>query len=448
MPAPSGVLSRMRLQASVRKNPSMKSSFKQLRHLLIVVASVMTACFASPSLAQRTALDLAQAGFVAKDRGEFELAIRLFDKALTQGIFEDQQRGFLLYSRGVSYDSLGLRDRALADFDAAIVLIPEFSNLYLYRGVIWGDKGQYQRALQDFLTVSRLTPTDPLAFNNLGNVYDRLGDFDQAIVSFDRAIGLRVDYAEAYYNRAHTYALKQEKERAIADYDQAISLQPLFSDAYVNRAVLHLMLRNFKAALSDLDTAIRLNPKDVTALTNRATINLTMEKYEEALADFNSALQLHPGNAAIFLGRGRMHLFAGALDSAISDFKTAVRLRPNNPYPIIWSHIARVHKGEDDREEFAEAAKNVPPNEWPFAVVGLYLGTDKAESVKAAALQGAPGEKTKRDCEAKFFTGEFALHTGEQDQARETLQQLISTCGPEEVVYGAAIAELKLLLSK
>ena len=448
MPATARVLLMDVISASVRKIRSMKNSFKQLRYLLLVAVSGMAACFASPSFAQRNALDLAQAGFLAKDRGEFELAIRLFDNALKQGILEDKQRGFLLYSRGASYDSLGLRDQALADFDAAIVLIPEFPNLYLYRGVIWGDKGQYQRALQDFLTVSRLTPTDPLAFNNLGNVYDRLGDFDQAIVNFDRAISLRSDYAQAYYNRAHTYALKQEKERAIADYDQAISLQPLFSDAYVNRAVLHLMLRDFKAALSDLDTAIRINPKDVTALTNRATINLTMEKYEDALTDYNLALQLHPGNAAIFLGRGRVHLFAGALDSAIADFKTATRLRPNNPYPIIWAHIARVHKGEDDREEFAEAAKNVPRNEWPFVVLGLYLGTEKTESARAAALQGNPADKIKRDCEARFFTGEFALHNGERDQAREILQQLISTCGPEEVVHAAAIAELKLLPPK
>ncbi|WP_339472506.1 hypothetical protein, partial [Pseudomonas sp. EL_65y_Pfl1_R83] len=85
----------------------MKRLFKQFRHLLLVTATVMMAANASPSFAQRTALELAQAGFLAKDREDFELAIRLFDNALKQGIFEDKQRGFLLYSRGASYDSLG-----------------------------------------------------------------------------------------------------------------------------------------------------------------------------------------------------------------------------------------------------------------------------------------------------------------------------------------------------
>ncbi len=140
--------------------------------------------------------------------------------------------------------------------------------------------------------------------------------------------------------------MKQHKLRALADYDNAIEPQPLFSDAYVNRAVLHLTLRHFKAALDDLDTAIRLNPKDVTALTNRATIKLALEKYDDALADLSAALQLNLGNAALYLGRGRENLFAGALDNSIADFKIAVRLRPSNPYPAIWSHIARVHKGD------------------------------------------------------------------------------------------------------
>src|SRR5699024_11369945 len=54
-------------------------------------------CLVPPSFAQRDPLDLAQAGFVAKDRGDFTVAIRLFDEALQRGLFADKQRGLLLY---------------------------------------------------------------------------------------------------------------------------------------------------------------------------------------------------------------------------------------------------------------------------------------------------------------------------------------------------------------
>ena len=401
--------------------------------------------FASPSFAQRDPYGIAQAAFLARDRNQFPLAIKLFDEALAQGLFEDRQRGLILYGRGVSYDALGSHDRALADLDAAVALLPDLADVYLYRGIIWGDKGAYPRALQDFLTAAKLNPNNPLVFINLGKVYERLGDLSRAIENFDLAIRLKADDPNAYYNRARAYVLKEDNERALADFDKSILLQPNFKDAYVDRAIVHVMRREITSALTDLDTAIGLDPRDVNARANRATINLGIEKYEAALTDFNQALLISPGDAALYLRRGQTHLFAGEIDLAIADFLIAVRIRPTNPYTAIWLHIARVHKGEDDREEVLGNTKNVKIDVWPSTVLDLYVGTRSVEDVLAAAQKGRLAEKAERDCEAKFFIGEFAFHRGEIRQAREAFSEVISTCGPQEGVYGAAIAESKLL---
>jgi len=56
----------------------------------LTAAIAMGLCLVSPGLAQRDPLDLAQAGFVAKDRGNFTLAVRLFDEALQRGLFADK----------------------------------------------------------------------------------------------------------------------------------------------------------------------------------------------------------------------------------------------------------------------------------------------------------------------------------------------------------------------
>lgn len=424
--------------------PGLLNSTKMIT-IGLVIATTLAICPVSPSFAQRDPLDLAQAGFVAKDRREFTLAVRLFDEALQRGLFADKQRGLLLYSRGVSYEALGIRNRALSDFDAAVALLPDFSNVYLYRGIVWGEEREFQRALQDFLTASKLNPGDPLVFNNLGNVFQELEDLDRAIENYGRAIDLRSDYAQAYYNRARVYVLKQDDERALVDYNKAISLQPTYEDAYVNRAVLKFSHRDFKGALADLDTAIRLNPQDVGALSNRASVNLAIEKYSDALSDFDQALTVNPGNAATYLGRGRARLFSGAVDDSIEDFKTAVRLRPSNPYPVIWLHIARVHKGESDREEFEANSKKIKRNAWPSAMLDMYLGLLDADQVKAAAQQGISREKSKRDCEASFFLGELAVHNGQTRKARDALREVAANCGPAETVYGAALAEVKLL---
>lgn len=282
-------------------------------------------------------------------------------------------------------------------------------------------------------------------FNNLGNVYQELGDLDRAIANFGRAIDLQANNAQTYFNRAHAYVLKQDSESAIADYNKAILLQPMFEAAYVNRALLKLMRRDLNSAISDLDTAIRLNPRDPTAWSNRGIVNLAIEKYSDAVRDFDQALQISPGNAALYLGRGRAQLFAGAVDDSIADFKTTVRLRSSNPYPAIWLHIARIHKGDDDQAELAENAKNVTRGAWPSAVLDFYLGALDAEGVTAAAQQGNSVDQTKRDCEASFFLGEFALHNNQPERARKLLNEVTTSCGPDEVVFSAALAESKLL---
>ena len=410
---------------------------------LFIAAALMIAGVSS-SAAQSDPFDLAQAGFVAKDRGDFALAIRLFNEALVRGRFEGRQKGLLLYSRGASYEVLGVPNRALSDLDAAVALLPDFANVYIYRGIVWGQMREYERALQDFLTASKLNPNDPAILNNVGNAYQRLGDHDRAIESLGQAIRLRPDYAEAYYNRARSHAAKEDWQHAIADYSQTIALQPNFQEAYINRSVVYLTQGDTARALSDLNTAIKLKPTDVVALRNRANAFVMMEKYSDALRDFDTALALDPGNVAIYLGRGLARLYSGAVDDSIGDFTAAVRLRPSNPYPVIWLHTARIHKGESDHAELLENAKNVKRDAWPGTLLDLYLGTIDADSVKAAAQNGPLPETAKRDCEAKFFLGDHALHRGDTIQARDALREVISRCGPQEVGHSAAVAETRL----
>jgi TolA-binding protein len=75
----------------------------------------------------------------------------------------------------------------------------------------------------------------------------------------------------------------------------------------------------------------------------------------------------------------------------------------------------------------------------------MYLGLLDAGQVKAAAQQGVTREKSKRDCEATFFLGELAVHTGQTQRARNALRDVTSSCGPAETVYSAALAEMRLL---
>jgi lipoprotein NlpI len=420
------------------------SVLRIVKHARIALIGLVAIFFSSSTFAD--AVDLARAGFAAKESGYYARAIQFFDEALLTGNFDKEKRGFLLYSRGVSYEGLSIRDKALVDLDAAIALIPDFPNSYIYRGLIWVYERHYDRAIEDFSRARSLSPNNPLIYNNLAGAYEKKGDLERAIDTYNHALRLNPNYAEAYYNRAAAFLAKGNQDRALSDYDQAIWLRPNFADAFGNRGALRLIRGEFEQAISDFSTAIKLQPRDATFWSNRANAQLSVGDYEKALGDFEQALQLDPGSAAMYLGRGRAKLFAGDHNASAEDFRTAVRIRPANPYPVIWLHIARVHGGIVDKVELTENAAKVHRGAWPSQMLDYYLGKMSPDQIRQAAQLGPPGELAKRSCEAEFFLAESIVHTAEKSQAKKWLQTVSETCKPYDVVYGAALAELKHLL--
>ena len=72
-------------------------------------------------------------------------------------------------TRGSIWRDRGSLDRALADFDKAIQLDPNFAPAHNNRGLAWYDKKNYERAIASFDQAIKLSPTFARAFVNRGN---------------------------------------------------------------------------------------------------------------------------------------------------------------------------------------------------------------------------------------------------------------------------------------
>lgn len=59
-------------------------------------------------------------------------------------------------------------------------------------------------------------------------------------------------------------------------------------------------------------------------------------------------------------------------------------------------------EGESDREEFEANVRAEKRENWPGAMLDMYLGLVAADEVKAAAQRDTNGEKSKRECKANF----------------------------------------------
>jgi tetratricopeptide (TPR) repeat protein len=195
-------------------------------------------------------------------------------------------------------------DRAVKDFDQAILLTPSNAALFDLRGLAYVKKEQYDRAIQDYDEAIRLDPKDPMGLVNRGDAHRAKGQYDRAIRDFDQAIAMSSNLATAFLSRAFAYQDKAEwdfdaylyegryEDLAIQDCDQVIRLDPTNRDALVERGHLHVVRRQYDRALADYNEAIRLAPDNAIPLRNRGDLFRITGQYASAIADYRATLGL------------------------------------------------------------------------------------------------------------------------------------------------------------
>ena len=192
---------------------------------------------------------------------------------------------------------LGDYKGAIADYDSAIRLNPDYAGAYYNRGLAKGMLGQHFAAIADYDSAIRLKPDDANAYNNRGIVKSNLGQHFAAIADFDSAIRLKPDDADVYYNRGNAKSNLGQHLAAIADYD---SHPPriLIMPAYNNRGNAKRDLGQHFAAIADYDNAIRIKPDDAEAYNNRGNAKRALGQHSPP-----SQIMITPSASSLIMPR-------------------------------------------------------------------------------------------------------------------------------------------------
>ena len=143
---------------------------------------------------------------------------------IQSGRFTGRNLAIAFTNRGLAYKSKGLWNRAIADYDEAIRLMPEMVFAFNNRGNAYYHKGQFERALRDYDEAIRLMPEFSQAFGNRGNVYRKKGRLDRAIKDYDKAIHLNPEDGQVFADRGLAYEKKGDKTQALRDFKRAHAL--------------------------------------------------------------------------------------------------------------------------------------------------------------------------------------------------------------------------------
>ena len=142
---------------------------------------------------------------------------------------------------------------------------------YNYKGVAKYNLKDYSGAIADFNKAIQLNPDFALAYRNRGNTKQNLKDYTGAIVDFNKAIQLNPDYALAYYNRGNTKTYLNDLAGACTDWTKAGELGS--TDALTN-------IQKFCESKSVSANSQSYNPQDVKIGSYFVTSkNLDVSKY-------------------------------------------------------------------------------------------------------------------------------------------------------------------------
>jgi len=165
-----------------------------------------------------------------------------------------------LNNRGNALFGLKRLEPALASFDAAIRLKPDYADPHINRGIVLGKLKRDEEALAALNAGIRLDSNKPDAYNNRGNLFLRQHRLADALADYEIAIRLRPNYAEALLNRGNALKMLMRPEEAVASYDRAIALMPSLAEAHNNRGTALRALKRYEEALASYREAVRLKP--------------------------------------------------------------------------------------------------------------------------------------------------------------------------------------------
>ena len=164
-----------------------------------------------------------------------------------------------LYLRAQYAASKGERERAVALFERALDIDPDFALAHAKLGALYADRFHREEARTDWE--------------------------ERAYLHIEKALALDAELPDAYSARGlltHTMANGFPHEKAVADFKRSIELAPNATAGRLGLVRVYVHVGLFEEALREIATILRVDPQNEEALDRRINIYFSQRKCAEA----------------------------------------------------------------------------------------------------------------------------------------------------------------------
>ena len=244
------------------------------------------------------------------------------------------------FQKGVQESSEGNFEVAIRHFDKAVKLKPKFAEAYLQRSRAYRELGSLDQAAEDYVRAIKLKPGMPEAAEYINAISKTLNEGFSKILDEEfggvgslgatdwylRALDCleRLDFRGVYHALIKTTETNQlfAKAYSLRSYAFALGLRVFYDESRMNGKI-----------------ALKLDPQLAEPHFAFAMIDYYSEKYLEAQGHITKALELDPKSADILFFKGIIEKQLGNFEAAITAYEKSICNQPRNPYISALAYV-------------------------------------------------------------------------------------------------------------
>ena len=265
-------------------------------------------------------------GLIAFQTGRYDIAVEW----IGQAIRIKEANPFYHYTLGNALRAQGRTADAVAHYQRALVLRPDYAEAHNNLGLILNEQGKREEAVAHYECALAIRPDYANAHSNLGTALAAQGRIADATTHLERALVLDPNHANAHNNLGLALAAQGRIADAIAHYERALALNPRHANAH-NNLVMALIAQGSTAdAIALFERALVLNPGHADLHNNLGVALIAQGRIREAIAQYERVLVLRPDDANAHSNLGTALAEQGSIADAMSHLERALVLNPRH----------------------------------------------------------------------------------------------------------------------
>jgi protein O-GlcNAc transferase len=353
--------------------------------------------------------DLNRRGVALKLQGRFDEAVACYEQAIRlQPDFAEAH-----FNLGLLWRDSGRVDLAVSCLERTVALRPDVAVAQWELGRLYLDQQRWFDAEQVFELLSQSHPDNLDTIVNLAVAWQEQGRLDQAAAAYHRVLAKNPNHAVAHTNLGHILKSQGRLPEAIAAYERAIAAKPELVEAHSNLGNSWLESGQFEAAYAEYLIAAELRPSDPRSHIDLGNVLQRMERLPDAAQAYRQAIALASNSIDAWLNLSHLLKDVGDFTQAGDMCGQLARRHPDQPIhtlraaavcPLVFRSRFEM---DQYRDRLAKVTQSLSGANWnvEFARWTIYAPECPYN------LQFLDGNlRTLKESFARLYTANFAGH--------------------------------------